>query len=341
MIPPPRRTLVRYLLCLQEVLQEGGIDISRLAQATGIHESYFTSPDSALTDAELEAYVAATRALTGRTDLGFELGQRIKTNSHGLLGYGLISSTSLHEFVGLMRRQFHQLGETWALRYRRDFCCGELLWVPRTTPNRETLHFVIEAIASSFHNQVQLMMGEKIRSYDIHLSIPKPLHAHRYSALAPARFHFHEGTLPGVRMVIPGAMLDIPLPLGDSEVLREVEELCSVGSPPPRSEVSWSAYVTMMLREASQQQVTLDALAHHIHISARSIDRHLKKEGVSYRELSDKVRFERARQILLTGRSTVMDAAMQLGFSDAANFSRAFKRVVGVSPGEYRQSEAT
>jgi AraC-like DNA-binding protein len=32
-----------------------------------------------------------------------------------------------------------------------------------------------------------------------------------------------------------------------------------------------------------------------------------------------------------------MQIAQRLGFSDAANFSRAFRRAIGVSPAAYRQ----
>jgi AraC-like DNA-binding protein len=36
----------------------------------------------------------------------------------------------------------------------------------------------------------------------------------------------------------------------------------------------------------------------------------------------------------------VAQVAAELGFSDAANFSRAFRRVVGVALGEYRRRAA-
>jgi AraC-like DNA-binding protein len=38
--------------------------------------------------------------------------------------------------------------------------------------------------------------------------------------------------------------------------------------------------------------------------------------------------------------ATVAHVALHLGFSEAANFSRAFRRVVGVAPSEYQTREA-
>jgi AraC-like DNA-binding protein len=93
----------------------------------------------------------------------------------------------------------------------------------------------------------------------------------------------------------------------------------------------------MMLREAQGELVTLDDLARRINISTRTIDRYLKKENLQFRDLSQQVRFERARELLAEPGATVAQVALSLGFSDAANFSRAFRRVMGVSPSAYQR----
>ena len=333
------RTPVRYFLSLQDVLQDSGITTSRIAQVSGVQENLFNARSGAFTDAELGRYVDTVRNLTQRGDMSFELGLHIKLNSHGALGYGLISSATVHDYVDMMARYFHLVNETWAVSYRYNSSGGELFFLPRTTPNRDTLHFIMEATAVAFHNKTSLMLRGRMPAYDIHLSIPKPEHVYRYKELSPVRVHFHENALPSMRIVMSAAMLTLPLGLGDPEVMREVEERSATGTQPVASGVCWSDYVTMMLREAPSHQVKLEELASHLKVSARTIDRNLKKEGVGYRELSDKVRFERARQMLSSNGATVMGVADVLGFSDAANFSRAFKRVVGVSPGEFRQGD--
>jgi transcriptional regulator GlxA family with amidase domain len=96
----------------------------------------------------------------------------------------------------------------------------------------------------------------------------------------------------------------------------------------------------MMLREASGEQVTLEDLARRISVSARTVDRHLKKENLRFRDLAQQVRIQRACDLLGAPGATVAQVALSLGFSDAANFSRAFRRVSGVSPGQYQQRVA-
>ncbi len=71
----------------------------------------------------------------------------------------------------------------------------------------------------------------------------------------------------------------------------------------------------------------------------RTIDRHLKKENLQFRDLSQKVRFERACELLLEPSASIFGVALSLGFSEPANFSRAFRRVMGMTPGEYQQRQ--
>ncbi len=334
-----RRVPTRYFLLLRDVLRSGGVDASKVLALAGIDEDQFNAREATLSPTEVDAFIAAARTITGRDDLGFDLGRRIKSNSHDVLGYGLLSCSSIDEMLRMASRHYHLIVETWTMTYRRWHSGGEALYTPTIAMPPDTLRFYLETLAVTHHNQLRLLVGTQITGYDIYMSMPKPAHAARYLALAPARFHFEESTVPGVRVVMGADLLDIPLALGDPEVARQIDERCAaMGQRPPRGEVGWGEYVTMVLREARGEQVTLEDLARRVKVSARTIDRHLKKEGLGFRELSDKVRFERACEMLCTQSASITDVALQLGFSDTANFSRAFRRVLGMSPGEYQRS---
>lgn len=337
----PHRVPVRYLLLLRDTLRDGGTDTSRLLQVAGIDEALFNARDATLTAQEVNAFIAAARSLTGRDDLGFELGKRIKMNSHDLLGYGLMSCSNFDEFSRMTSRHYHLMVETWAMSFKRWHSGGESVYTPLIAMPPESLRFYLEALALAHQNQIRLLLGDKTSGYDIYISMPEPAHIYRYLALAPARFHFEDSAIPGVRVVMGADLLDTPLALGDPEVVRQIDERCStLGQRLPRGEVGWGEYLTMVLREARGEQVTLEDIAKRVKVSARTVDRHLKKEGLGFRELSDKVRFELACEMLSANAISISEVALKLGFSDAANFNRAFKRVVGTSPGEHQRNAA-
>ena len=50
--------------------------------------------------------------------------------------------------------------------------------------------------------------------------------------------------------------------------------------------------------------------------------------------------FEQARELLGAGELPISEIASRLGYSDSAHFARAFRRIAGVSPREYRDPPA-
>ncbi|MFZ6645644.1 AraC family transcriptional regulator ligand-binding domain-containing protein [Undibacterium sp. TJN25] len=69
--------------------------------------------------------------------------------------------------------------------------------------------------------------------------------------------------------------------------------------------------------------------------SPRSLHRLLSREGTSYFHITETVRMERAKRLLLAG-ATTEDVAERLGYSDARSFRRAFKRWTMLTPSDFR-----
>jgi AraC-like DNA-binding protein len=69
--------------------------------------------------------------------------------------------------------------------------------------------------------------------------------------------------------------------------------------------------------------------------SPRTLRRRLAEEGTTWRAVVDDRKFSRAVALLRNGRSSMREIAQELGYSDAAHFSRFFRRRAGVAPGDY------
>jgi AraC-like DNA-binding protein len=81
----------------------------------------------------------------------------------------------------------------------------------------------------------------------------------------------------------------------------------------------------------------LHAVAEASGMSVRSFQRRLAEGGLCFSQLLEEARFEIARQRLLDSGVRVVDVAAELGYTDAANFSRAFRRWSGgLSPRQFR-----
>lgn len=71
--------------------------------------------------------------------------------------------------------------------------------------------------------------------------------------------------------------------------------------------------------------------------SARTLQRRLAKLGMTYSAVIDGARFELSTRMLADTDTTVADVAYAAGYSDPSHFARAFRRLAGVSPREYRR----
>jgi len=82
--------------------------------------------------------------------------------------------------------------------------------------------------------------------------------------------------------------------------------------------------------------LTLAEAAEIAGLSTRSFQRKLARDGLSYSDLVDAARFDNASKLLRDTDSKIIEIALSSGYGDHAHFTRAFRRMTGVSPRQYR-----
>ena len=80
----------------------------------------------------------------------------------------------------------------------------------------------------------------------------------------------------------------------------------------------------------------IETVAGKMHMSSRTLRRHLDKQGTSYQDLLNEIRLNLARDYLLATALRLDQISQLLGYTEPANFTHAFKRWTGVSPRTYR-----
>ena len=82
---------------------------------------------------------------------------------------------------------------------------------------------------------------------------------------------------------------------------------------------------------------SLTIAAEAVGVSVRTLQRRLEEHQLNYSQLVEQVRFDQAVKLLQAPSNQLIDIAFELGYTDAANFTRAFKRWTGISPREFRR----
>jgi AraC-like DNA-binding protein len=138
------------------------------------------------------------------------------------------------------------------------------------------------------------------------------------------------------QIVFRSAWLNRPANLGNRTTYPAIEALCDNLLEELKSRTGVAGKIRALLLRDITNPPTLAAIARALDVSDRSLRRQLREQGISFRGLLDELRMQIALKYLRTTRLATEDIALALGFSDAANFRRAFRRWTNKSPSEIR-----
>lgn len=327
----------RYAAPLLDVLGEiPDALLQPLLDAAGVDRATLRKAERSITFVQFDALLVALSTHSGRTDLGFELGQRIKIEDHQALGVVLRQSRSFDQLLRVLTRFSRLVTPTIAMHYRRTVGGGELLWRPAAYMSPTTLRVFEEIFAVSMHVEIRDMLYPTPPSFDVYLSMAAPPHVARYKKLAPTRYHFATQSLPEVRFVFSAELLDQPLGAakthdGDTANIELAKQQRRIGVTS-----RWSEWVDLILREAEGCQPTREQLAELLNVSRATLTRRLAAEGNTFRDLANLSRYRRACQLLSDASQSISQIGYRLGYENPANFSHAFTAMSGLSPRDWR-----
>ncbi len=88
-----------------------------------------------------------------------------------------------------------------------------------------------------------------------------------------------------------------------------------------------------------ESQISLKKLSAELNLSEGYISDCFKKHmGMTIMKYAKKIRIDRAKVLLVTTTSSILEIGLTLGFHDQSHFHKVFKSFTGVSPSEYRNN---
>ena len=172
---------------------------------------------------------------------------------------------------------------------------------------------------------------------------PARRHATRYREAFGNRCEFAAG-FNG--LALPAALKALPCPLHDEKIYRSSLSRCREALAGVLAEGDVVARATYWLathfeRIATNRTLTslprLEQLANAWGVTTRTVIRQLADRDARFSDLRAAQQLEMARRMLDDAAYTVSEVGYLLGYGDPANFGRAFKRLVGQSPSDYRR----
>jgi AraC-like DNA-binding protein len=96
--------------------------------------------------------------------------------------------------------------------------------------------------------------------------------------------------------------------------------------------------VQLQIESLLPHAIEIDVVAESLTMSRRSLQRSLAKKALTYSQLLIATRMRLAARWLAHSDKPIAEIAFDLGYQDASNFTRAFRRQIGASPQAFRDN---
>ena len=138
---------------------------------------------------------------------------------------------------------------------------------------------------------------------------------------------------PGLAIQVPNHLLPKAPRLNRIAPMYESTDSETVNSAPRTFEM---ATKTVIRNQLELGNIHVNDVAHCLGVSTRSLQRHLAVQNTSFSILLEQSKTERAQELLGSTSLTHRQIARALGYRHQTDFSRAFRRVCGVTPRQFR-----
>lgn len=324
----------QMFVLLVELAQELGVSPQRLCAGLGCTVAGMRSGQEISTR---QAWRMIRRALqlTGRADLGLEVGIRQNLSHFGLPGLAMSAARNLGEAVEICMRYPKQAGGISSARLEQTRDHVSLI-VDCNLNDDMVLPFVVEESFASGFVISRLLVGQRFRLHALELAYPEPAYGARYREIFQCPVYFGRARNSAL---IAYDCLDLPIATHSAaDVARRVHLLEQRARGRALATRPTEAAVERLLLRSGNPRISIDEVAGALQVSVRTLRRRLREDGSSYRALSERIRVESAQRLLREQGMTVAAVAKRLGFSDAPTFRRAFKRWLGQVPGKVRKA---
>ncbi len=327
---------VLYLRHIADQVRSLGGDVDQWLAGSGLRPSQLDDPACTLSLPVFQRLVRDALRLSREPALGLLVGERLGVTAHGILGYGAVHGGTLRETLGLVERYAGL--RISLLTIGHEVHRGDVRIVfSETHPLGDVRRPLLEAAVLSIKNVLDDISMGACRVGAVAFPFAAPPYADLARDLfgAPVRW-----SQSWAGFTLPVGALDLALKTADPEAFREAAAICQRELDKLTANESTAARVRRLLLEKQHGFPSLQVTARRFAMTPRTLHRRLVDEGTSYRALLEGVRHTLAVEHLEAGRFTVDEIAYTLGYSDLANFRRAFKRWESVAPSEYRARHA-
>lgn len=325
-----------YLHQLAGLLRTTGVDDQALLLKVGLDPAQLRSTELRVARSQASEFVTRSIIESGEPGLGILLANELKLPLHGALGTAVMSSKTLGEALDLMTR-FLSLRAPNLKVIQQQEADRAVFRVECGMDLGPLQGFIMDAMLFGCVVMGTQLLGAPVRGAYVRRRGNEPGYFRRFRHQVPIPVEYGAND---DAIVIPACELASLLRFNDEQLAATSRARCEQALHQLTEDAGVASRARRVIETSHPFPPKLARVASTLFVSERTLKRRLQEEHCSYQALVDQVRLERAQELLTSTRMNLNQIADALGYADAANFTRAFKRWTGVSPSHYR-SEAS
>ncbi|MDX2230356.1 MAG: AraC family transcriptional regulator ligand-binding domain-containing protein [Leptolyngbyaceae cyanobacterium bins.349] len=315
-------------------LERIGAPVERCLQEIGLPISTATDPETLIPIYSAFTFIEKMARREGIDHLGIVVSQQVEFRDMGSLPMLVLQSLTLYEAIATISRlvttTYNSGARVWLTQQQDLAWLNHQFLNPAQVNNQQSQYFT----CLTYLKLIQMVAGPAWQPAALHMQAePLPgLTDHPLFGTTQVRFN-----QPHNAIAFPKKLLSLPLQhLKSRDRQPDPGNLYQqIQTNPPASDLAGSLQQLIQLL-LTDRSLNIHVVAAATGSSIRSFQRELAAHNLSYSRLVDKVRFDLAVKRLLNTPLPITEIAYDLGYTDVANFTRAFKRWAGVSPREFR-----
>jgi AraC-like DNA-binding protein len=309
-----------------DFLRESGVSPDHQLDRLNMSRELIEKGEGKITKAQVYRFLNRIERCEGLIDLGFRLGDGYFPFRMGGIGRAVLQAATLQDAIQTLDNLLHRfMGENRVWLQQE----GDKIWLCNAADDG----FQLQRPASTqctiivFIELIRLAAGPDWLPRYVKLEM-EPSDSHgNVEALSDTTVSFHHEI----------TAVEFPIELLGQPIRHSLQGLLSAPIPPENPEGFLSSLNKLLRDQIDYGLVpSLVTTSGALGISPRSLQRHLRDHGLTFRRLMDRTRFEMAQDLLKDPTAKIRDVGMSLGYSSHNNFIRAFRRISGMRPTEFR-----
>ncbi len=321
-----------YISQIVEELETQSVHSNDWLAKYGLDKDLLSDQNQTISLYDYKSLILDALSLTKQPSLGLLVGKRIGLTAHGMLGYAVIASSCLRETIEIISRYL----DTRQPLIRVELSNGHTELAVQLHPcyplDKIERPFLESAILVLYNMLMQITQNSPPIS-KIYFPFPEPEYTELFSEVFDFEIVFNAKT---ACIGLKKSELDTPLVMADKNSLQQAKQICERELEKLRLEELLQTRIRKYLLSFKDGFPSLIDASRHFHMSPRTLHRQLKRDGCSYSQILKSVRKFVAVELLDNSAMTVQAIALTLGYSDIANFRKAFKQWSGTSPNGFR-----